>query len=237
MQDNFKFSDHISTILIFLGSFGLLCFSPFLGSFVGLAVVFPTTVVGWALFLTLNISSALFNSLIFYAFLRKGKELAYKTEEYKKARELLRLWNIHPEDILISPQDWEKGEWKKKAIWIAIGTLLGGIALTQAVLSFDIVRFISQALVLLMGLVFGALEQELAKEKYSIYYLEYAEQQVRFRIAAIEEENRKQEEEEEALRQSFINQQRTLNEKKIDDFFLFLQSNITKENPNDNIQQ
>lgn len=151
---------------------------PMIGSVAGLAIAFPTTVSGWLVWSVIQICSAIANCLIFYAFLNQGKDNVKDHPSYLKARELLRINGIGKETLLISPQQWERGEWRSRVIWLFIGTLLGGIALTQAILAFDVVRFICQIFAVAFAILFGLLEMKKAEEKYSDYYLEYAEQQV-----------------------------------------------------------
>ena len=151
---------------------------PMIGSIAGLAIAFPTTLSGWLVWSVIQICSAIANCLIFYAFLSQGKDNVKDHPSYLKARELLRVNGIGKDVLLISPQEWERGEWRTKMIWLFIGTLLGGIALTQAILAFDVVRFICQIFAVAFAILFGLIEMKKAEEKYSDYYLEYAEQQV-----------------------------------------------------------
>lgn len=53
-------------------------------------------------------------------------------------------------------------------------SLLGVFSLTQAILSYDWVSFLTYFFVIIFGIVFGILEQRKTLEKWSEGYLEYA---------------------------------------------------------------
>lgn len=175
MKQITKYSNYI---IIIVASIIAGFIPPMIGSIAGLAIVFPTTAAGWMLWSVIQICSAIANCLIFYAFISQGKDNVKDHPSYIKARELLRIHGIGKDVILVSPQEWERGEWRTKVIWLFIGTLLGGIALTQAILAFDVVRFICQLFAITFAILFGLIEMKKTEEMYSDYYLEYAEQQV-----------------------------------------------------------
>lgn len=176
-----QITKYTNYIIIIVASLIAGIIPPLIGSIAGLAIAFPTTAAGWLIWSVIQICSAIANCLIFYAFLSQGKDNVKDHPSYLKARELLRVNGINKETLLISPQQWERGEWRTKVIWLFVGTLLGGIALTQAVLAFDVVRFICQLFAISFAILFGLLEMKKTEEMYSDYYLEYAEQQVRLK--------------------------------------------------------
>lgn len=180
----FDFRKSRNYLIMIITSIVMLLFPPFMGSIAGLGWAFPTTPAGWIVWAILNISSAIFNCLLFYAFIEQGKDNVKEDPKQLAAIDMLKVNNIVEEKILLSPQQIEAREWKTKAVWIAVGTLLGTIALTQAILQFDAIRLISQILALTVGLIFGILEQKKIEWTYTDHYLAYAEQQVRFKQEA-----------------------------------------------------
>lgn len=184
MDDNkekIKISDYTNYIIIGIACLIMGLIPPLLGTVTGLGIHFPTTSAGWLVWAVLHASNTISNCLIYYAFTTQGKENAKNTTSYNKAITLLSENNVFKEKILISPQEWEKRGWSKKILWLVIGTFASSVALTQAVLAFDVVRFISQIVILTFGLLFGLVQMKKTEEKYSSYYLEYAEQRVRLK--------------------------------------------------------
>ena len=189
-----RFSDYINYIIVVVAGLIAGIVPPFLGTVAGLGLCFPTTTAGWIVWAILQVCNAVANCLIFYALTAQGKDNAKKMPAYISAVELLRINKIGKEVRLISPQEWEANGWKKKMAWMAISTLVGGVALTQAVLTFDALRFIIQLISITFAILFGLFHMKQTEYKYTDYYLEYAEQQVRLKNEA-EEETRKAEEE------------------------------------------
>ena len=189
-----RITDYINYIIVVVACLLAGIVPPFLGTVAGLGLCFPTTAAGWIVWTVLQVCNSIANCLIFYALTEQGKDTAKKLPSYAAAIALLRQHNISKEVLLISPQEWEQRGWKKKVAWMAIGTLVGGVALTQAALTFDAMRFIVQIISITFAILFGLFHMKEAEYKYSDYYLEYAEQQVRFKQEE-EEAARKAEEE------------------------------------------
>lgn len=186
MESKVRFTDYINYIIVSIVAIIAGVVPPFLGSVVGLGLCFPTTVAGWVVWAVVHVCNAVSNCLIFYALTEQGKDNAKKMENYGKAIELLRLNKIGKEQRLISPQEWEANGWKKKMAWMAISTLVGGVALTQAVLTFDALRFIVQLVSITFALLFGLFHMKHTEYRYTDYYLEYAEQEVRLKEEELE---------------------------------------------------
>lgn len=176
-----KLTDYVNYIIIVIACIIMGILPPLLGTVAGLGLAFPTTVAGWIVWSILQVANSVANCLMFYAFTKQGKDNVKNHPSYLEAVRLLRVNKIFKIVVLISPQEWEKKGWRQKIIWMFVGTLVGGIALTQAVLAFDVVRFITQLITIIFGLLFGLFQMKKTEEMYSDYYLEYAEQQVRLK--------------------------------------------------------
>jgi hypothetical protein len=180
-EKKFDIGDYIYYIIIVIACVVAGVVPPLIGSIAGLGLAFPTTVAGWIIWSILQVINAVSGCMILYAFGAQGKDNVKDHPSHLEALRLLRLHKIEDEKLLISPQEWERQVWKKKAIWLGIGLLVGGVALTNAVLAFDVVRFLVQCLTIVMSVSFGLLHMKSTEHMYSVYYLEYAEQRVRIK--------------------------------------------------------
>lgn len=161
-------------IIIGIISIIALIFLPMLSSTADVAMIYPTTTMGWVIWTVTKLIIAIINMMIFHCFILQGKDLAKKTDAYKLAEELLRKLNPKIKRKLISPEEWTKKEYRTRAAWVFVMSLLGVFSLTQAILSYDWVSFLTYFFVITFGVVFGILEQRKTFEKWSDGYLEYA---------------------------------------------------------------
>lgn len=138
----------------------LLGFLPFIGSEVGLAFVLPTTAAGWIVYITTKLIVATANILIFYCFINQGKFNIRNDERYIAA--LQKLGEISPESkpIPLSPIQHYRRVYRAKGTTLFITSILGSMALTQAILSFDANTFLTYLFTLIAGLIAGALQME-----------------------------------------------------------------------------
>lgn len=161
-------------IIIGIISLIALVFLPMVSSTAAVAMVYPTTAMGWVIWVVTKLIIAIINIMIFHCFILQGKDLAKKTNAYKMAEEILKKMNPKLKRHLISPEEWTKKEYRNRGIWVFITTLLGVFSLTQAILSYDWVSFLTYFFVIIFGIIFGVLEQRKTFEKWSDGYLEYA---------------------------------------------------------------
>ena len=138
----------------------LLGFLPFVGSEVGLAFVLPTTTAGWIVYITTKTIIAAANILILYCFVNQGKFNIRNDERYIAA--LTKLGEISPEKkpIPLSPAQHYRRVFGAKGTTLFITSILGTVALTQAILTFDANTFLTYLFTLVVGLIFGALQME-----------------------------------------------------------------------------
>lgn len=151
-------------ILIGVITFVALVFLPFFGSEVGMAFKFPNTTAGWIVYIVQQLLMAIVNVLIFHSFVCQSYINVKDNENYIKARDIFHSLD-DTEYIPMTLQQFNRKEYGTKAIWIAIGTLLGGFALTQAILSYDYIRALAYLFTIIMGIVFGIFEMK----KYETY--------------------------------------------------------------------
>lgn len=173
--------------LIFTLSTVCLFFLPMVGSTAGLTFNLPTTAVGWIVWSVSNICSATFNTLLFHFFIKQGKLNIRDDPAYLSANDLLQKNELRKVETPLSPKEWHSRQYRNKGITLFIFTALGTISFGQAILLFDLVKFLSQLITLLIGLIFGFMEMKATEEYWTVEYPEYAE----LRVKQLQEEKKK----------------------------------------------
>lgn len=163
---------------------------PFMGTAVGLQMKFPDTTAGWLVYISSKLFVAGINILLFHCFMRQGKINIKDNEKYKEADKILEREfskkHLNPK----GPEEWQKGQYIVKGIAIFITSVFTAISLTEAILTFDFTTFLTYAITILMGLVFGFLQMKKAEDYWTCEYWHYAMQYK----AKKEEEQKKKEE-------------------------------------------
>lgn len=165
--------------LIFILSLVCLFFLPMVGFSAGLTWVLPNTTIGWIVWVVSNLCSAFLNVLLFHFFIKQGKLNIKDDPAYKNANELLYKNEIRKTERPLSPREWHSKQYRNKGITLFLFTVLGTISFGQAILVFDLVKFLSQLITLIIGLVFGFMEMKATEEYWTIEYPEYAELRVK----------------------------------------------------------
>lgn len=160
--------------IIGLLSLIILLFMPFVGSAVGLAFVLPNTLAGWFVYIFTKVLVVAFNLAIFYSFMEQAKINVRDNPRYIEANTILRKYFKELNPIPMAPDAWTHKQYKSKGISLAITTLLGAIALTNAILTFSVATFISYFFTVLLGIVFGFVQMGVAEEYWTGEYWEYA---------------------------------------------------------------
>lgn len=168
------FNKYLYYALIFTLSLVSLFILPMIGSELGFSFLFPNTAAGWIIFCVTNLSSAGFNMLIFHFFIKQGKMNIHNHPDYLAANKLLLEADLRKQEIPLSPKQWHKKQYCTKGITLFITTILGTFSLGQALLTFNLVKFLSQFMVLLFGTVFGLMEMKSTEEFWIVEYPEYA---------------------------------------------------------------
>lgn len=154
-------------------SFISLTFLPMIGSEVGLGWNIPDTIVGWIVWIVIKLIVSILNVLIFHCFMCQAKLNIKDNPKYKEARDILQ--QMKEKEVLPrSPRKWNVEQYGKKGTTIFIGTALGTVALTQAILSFDYISMLTYLFTIVLGLILGVLQMRTAEEYWTSEYLEYA---------------------------------------------------------------
>lgn len=137
-----------------------LFFLPLAGSEAGLGWNLPDTPAGWVVFCTTRILVAGINMLIFHCFVQQGKVNISKNQKYLDA--LRKMDGANSPDIRSprTPSEYYKEVYGKKGVAIFATSLLSSLALTQAVLTFDWMSFITYLFTITLGVIFGILQMK-----------------------------------------------------------------------------
>lgn len=139
-----------------------LFFLPFLGSAAGLALVLPNTAAGWIVYVGTKLIVAAINILLFHCFFQQSKVNVKDNSHYIEALTILGRLKFKEQNFR-SPEQYTKGSYRTKGTTIFITTILGAFSLTQAILVFDLVAFLTYLFTIIMGLIFGILTMKNAE--------------------------------------------------------------------------
>ena len=181
-----KFRLYKNYALISVVSIVCLLFFPFVSSEVGMGIVLPDTFAGWMVYVVSKMTVAAVNMLLLYCFVDQGKFNIREDKRYLDALALL--GKISPENRAkpISPAQHYRRVFGMKGTTLFITSLVGSFALTQAILAFDVITFITYLITLLTGIVFGIIQMG-AEE---VFWTESFPYYVRCLVEEEEEKNR-----------------------------------------------
>lgn len=166
--------DNIWYGIIGVLSFAVLVFFPMIGSGLPLNLNLPSTPIGWVVDIFSKLAVAAINICIFHSFMEQGKLNVSGFWKKLLADEILHKVKQQKQVIPLSPEEWLRKEYKSKGISIAITSVLSCIVLSQVVLTFDIVIFLSFLITLAVGLFFGVMALFKSEHFWSMDYFDYA---------------------------------------------------------------
>ena len=172
---------------------------PLLGTQLGMEANYPDTVAGWIVWSVIKIALCVDNIFIFQAFVDQAELNVQYEPRYLEAREIVRKYRIGKYTPM-SPEERRKKMFSKKII-ITVLTSLISIALTEAILKYNLADLIAYTISMLMAVVFGILSMA-DQEKY------WVEEFYDYAITIKEEEEAKikqKEAEKEAFSEELIN--------------------------------
>lgn len=152
----------------------VLVLFPLISSGLPLALALPTTFVGWIIYIFTKLAVAAINMCIFHSFMEQGK--LNVSDFWKKcmADEILHRIKQQKTDIPLSPEEWLRKEYTTKGITLSITTILSCIVLSQVILAFDVIVFISYLLSTVIAITFGVMQLFKAEHFWSMDYYDYA---------------------------------------------------------------
>lgn len=150
-------------------------FLPMLGSNPAVGLNLPSTAIGWIIYLTTKVCVAVINILLFHCFMQQGLLNSKPHPNYILACEILGRYGLGPEgDIPRAPDVFQTTEYRNKGITIAITSIISAVVLTQAVLTFDWISMLTYIFTIVMGVIFGLLQQDTAETYWTDEFLKYA---------------------------------------------------------------
>ena len=170
-------TDHLNVIMIVVLSFMqvvLSCLSNVDGN---IQFVFPTTVWGWILLVAPKVIISILGYMVWSNFLDKGKAEAFKTEEYKKAQEILtELQGANNQNIInvVNPTKWERDTRIKKGAKVVVMSALTLFITASLIVNFSIASLLGTIASIVMAVAWGIMIMANAKDIYSTNYLRYA---------------------------------------------------------------
>lgn len=166
--------EYLYYILIGLISIVSLTFLPMIGSTFGAEFHFPQTKWELTLFITVRACASIVNVLIFHSFVCQSKVNVKNEPKYLEAREILittKKKNKQPRSLA----RFNVEEYGKKGTSLLIGTFFGTLVLTEAIINFSLVNFLTYVFTTTIAIVFGVLEMKKYEEYYVTEYWEYAQ--------------------------------------------------------------
>lgn len=150
-------------------------FLPMLGTDPAAGFNFPTTVVGWIVYITTKILVAIINMLLFHCFMCQGKLNIKDNPFYIEACEILRKYGFYVDNHAPrSPDEWLNREYRTKGVSITITSVLSAVVLTQAILVFDWVSMLTYLATIVFGVIFGLFQQDAAETYWTEEFWYYA---------------------------------------------------------------
>lgn len=170
-------ADHLNVIMIVVLSFVQVVLSCLTNIDGDIQFVFPTTVWGWILLIAPKVIISILGYMVWSNFLDKGKNEAFKTEEYKKAQEILTtLQGQNDKNIInvVNPIKWEKDTRIKKGAKVVVMSALTLFITASLIVNFSVASLLGTIASIVMAVAWGLMIMANAKEIYSTNYLRYA---------------------------------------------------------------
>lgn len=169
--------------LVFIMSVIVLTVGPMLGSQAGLEIPLPDTIGGWITYCTVKIAVAVINVMIFHCFVMQARVNVKDDPRYIEAMRLMDLVNNDLTDPR-SPETYFHHIYKTKGTSVFISTLVSAVALTNMILTYDLMSLITYAMTIAMGVVYGIMKMHEVEDYWVIEFLEYARKRYREMMAA-----------------------------------------------------
>ena len=168
-----KIKNNIYYILVAVVSVIALIFLPMIGSDVDGNFNFPTTAVGWIIYIVQQLVSAIINILIFHSFICQSEINVRDNWYYQEAVRILR--DCKDEEVIpMSLEKFRAREYGVKGATIFVSSVLATFAFTQAILSFDYMRLLTYLFVIIGGIIFGIITMKKWEVFYTTTYYDYA---------------------------------------------------------------
>ena len=134
-------------------------FTPSANTDLGIAAIFPNSVIGCAIYFCTKIFVGVVNVLLFHCFVKQAKLNIKDNEKYIEACKIYEMY--HPKEYNPrSPKEYFGQLYRRKGIMIFLTSILSSIVLVNAILAFDLTAFVTYSLTILIGIIFGILKMK-----------------------------------------------------------------------------
>ena len=172
-MDKLELKNKIYYYIIALGSILFLVFVPMLGSEAGLRIELPNSLAGWSIFVITKIAVAALNVMIFHCFLQQAQVNVQDNPNYIEAKKIL--MKITDEKYVPrSPEYFLSHQYKTKGITIAITSIVACISLTNAIMTFDPVAFMTYLFTVAVAVIMGILTMKNNEVYWTTEFYQYA---------------------------------------------------------------
>lgn len=182
-----KLSLNFYYVLIFILSLVVMVVAPMFNpnSDVSVGTMFPSTHIGWAIYVCTKLFVACVNLLLFHCFVKQARLNVRDNEKYIEACKIYEMY--HPKEYTPrGPHEYFTQLYRRKGITIFITSVLSAVVLTNAILSFDLTAFVTYCMTILMGLIFGVLKM---KEVEGYWTSEFYDAAIRLKDKLSKEDN------------------------------------------------
>lgn len=171
-------NDYAYYVMIVLISLLVVFIPPLvMGSVVGnLETVLPKTPVAWAVWIILNVSTAIGNMSILVFFKLQARKNSESHPNYKKACEILnRLAGKKEVFIPRSPRAMNAKEYASKSVCICISTVTSFFTISALMINFQVMALISCLLSMIIAIIISWTTMLKNEQYWTEEYLLYAE--------------------------------------------------------------
>lgn len=153
MKEKLKLYEGYFIILIL--SLISLLFLPFIGTTVGLVFTFPTTAAGWIVWVVSKMAVILINMILFSQFVRQAKINVKDHPNFIAAQNIFNELENGEEEELLAPNQYFRRLYRNKGTMTLITSMLSVVAFSNAILSFNMISFLTYLFTIVTGIIFG----------------------------------------------------------------------------------
>lgn len=172
-MDEKNWKDYIYYLVVAVISIMSLTFLPMIGSSMTIGQDLPQSPQEWTLYITIRASASIVNILIFHSFIQQARLNVKNNERYKQAREIL-LIQVKKSKKPRSLRRFNAEEYSKKGGSLFVGTFFSTLVLTDAIINFSLINFLTYVFTTVITIAFGVMEMKKYEEYYIMEYYEYA---------------------------------------------------------------
>ena len=143
------------------------------GSSISIEQCFPTTQVGWIIYIIERVLVILMNLTIFTSFIQQAKVNIKDNPNYLKANEILQ--RHHPKEYIPRSESKYLGQtYTTKGISLALTTVASLLVIGSAILNYDYMILIATTFSVVTTIVMGIIQMRKTELYYTTEYYDYA---------------------------------------------------------------